>query len=152
MASNAKNRADVREGFAVLAEAALVGTGKPFQKVYGYQIGDFGSEAPVLLVLSEGSRRDRKTNGGKYDSLFRLALLTFVQEAEGSWTNADVEDALDSCEKAIADLVIDVSTKSGSGGLWDFAALEDFSAIRPAKIGGRLYKMEERALLIRVIE
>ena len=112
MASNAKNRADVREGFAVLAEAALVGTGKPFQKVYGYQIGDFGSEAPVLLVLSEGSRRDRKTNGGKYDSLFRLALLTFVQEAEGSWTNADVEGALDSCEKAIADLVIDVSTKA----------------------------------------
>ena len=37
----ATSRATVRSALATLLEAALVGSGKPAQAVYGYQVGDF---------------------------------------------------------------------------------------------------------------
>ena len=99
--ANAANRETVRDALTTLLSTALTGVGNPVQSVYGYHISEFGGdgfESPVVLVLSNGSRRERRGLGTQvYRTFFQLSVLVFVSDAIAaeSWTDANVEDRLD---------------------------------------------------------
>lgn len=50
MASDVTNRETVRDAFTTLLSTALVGSGLPVQAVYGYKIGDFQGQSPIVIV------------------------------------------------------------------------------------------------------
>lgn len=99
------NRETVRDAFTALLSTALVGTGLPAQAVYGYQVGDFGSQSPVVVVSDAGSMRSVMTGlGSRAEFLFNI--FVFVLYTDGSsWNEDDAEDALDAIEKIIADVL-----------------------------------------------
>jgi len=143
VAANASNREAVRDAFASLLATALVGVGLPVKAVYGYQAGDFGGKSPVVLVMSNGSRRERHGVGTLlYRTYHRLLVLVFVADAISgqSWTDNDVEDRLDLIEKMIADVVAD-NRKTAN---WEHLEHDaSFSSIAPALLGdGHTYKLE----------
>ena len=49
------NRETVRDALGTLLSAALVGTGKPAQAFYGYMVGDFAGQSPVVVLTSSGT-------------------------------------------------------------------------------------------------
>jgi len=98
-------RQAAREQLGSLLTTALVGTGKLAQAVYGYRIGDFGGQSPVVTVSSRGSNHPAMTVRGLRGS-FRLQVDTFVAYAAGTgWTEADSEDALDAIEAVMASVI-----------------------------------------------
>lgn len=109
MSANTVNRETVRDAFAALLSAGLVGSGLPVQAVYGYLIGKI-EETPVVVVTSAGTARMRAGIGdARWNSYFVLQVLTFVRDADAAngWTEANVEDTLDLIDKKIADIVAD---------------------------------------------
>ena len=100
------SRATARKGLANLLTTALVGTGKPAQAVYAYQVGDFAGQSPVVVVSSGPMLRLRDTLGECYRSRFELRIYTFVLYADpaSNWTESDAEDALDTIEAAIEEI------------------------------------------------
>jgi len=96
------NREVLRDELATVLEAALVGTGKPAQAVYGYRRGDFQGMTAIVSVLSEGSARHNlpREEGNKV----YLGLYLFVLYSDGAdWNEDDAEDCLDEIEALIAE-------------------------------------------------
>jgi hypothetical protein len=112
MSANTVNRETIRDAFATLLTNGLTGVGKPVYAVYNYLKGVITTEdgSPLVMVTSGGTARQRAGIGDtRWNSYFVLEVFTFVRDADAanSWTEQNVEDALDSIDKAIADIVAD---------------------------------------------
>jgi len=151
MTGDTVSRADIRAELASEFADALVGQDLPYQAIFTHDVRGFKGQMPSLLILSEGSQRPRFGIGtDKYKPTFRFTLLTFVADAdpEQNWTEENVEDALDACEKALADCVIDHKSNSG---YWQDAYLDGtaFSEIQNVTmLDGNRYKMERTRLIV----
>lgn len=156
MSSDTANREASRDKLAALLQTALVGTGKPAAAVYGYQLGDFGGQSPVVLVVSSGTKRVQGNLGvgAKNRNEFRLTLMNFVSAADTgtSWTEANVEDRLDLLEKMESDVLADNRGKANDASLpWHYIeASEDYSQIAAVTIGGARYWLETFEVIVTV--
>lgn len=102
------NRSTKRIALGVLLRAALVGTGKPCQKVYDEPMVSFPEQIAVVLE-SSGAEHGPESIDNDSDSTFDLTIHTFVIWQAGS------EDTLDLLECSIAS-VIQAAQSSSS---WD---------------------------------
>lgn len=106
MTASNTNRETVRDAFVALLTTDLVGAGKPCQAIYGYQVGDFQGQSPVVVVSSAGSEREQRTVSVRQRTRFYLNIYTFVLYSdENTWGEDDAEDRMDLIEKTIADTI-----------------------------------------------
>ena len=94
------SRETSRDALVVLLEDALVGAGKPAKTVTGSKPTQLLGLTPLVAVLSAGTLREALSFQGN-QATFWLDVLVYVQQAEGDWTNAMAEDALDTIERII---------------------------------------------------
>lgn len=113
MAANSISRETVRDAAATSLATALVGTGKPCQAVYGYNVGDFAGLSPVVVVMSGPTERVKNFSDQTYDAWVHLYFQSFVKRSMPD--EDDAEDRLDLIEKTIADWMMDNSSTSA----WD---------------------------------
>jgi hypothetical protein len=134
------SRKAVRDGVTGLLAAALVGEGKPAQAVYGYQVGDFEGQSPVVVVTSGPMARTRRGIGACWHSAATLLVFVFVAYADAAagWSEADAEDALDAIEALIADVVL----VNGSSGTWHGLTYAEATEPDGVEIGGVGYRRE----------
>lgn len=132
------SRKTVRDALTGLLQTALVGSGKPAQAVYGYQVGDFGGQSPVVVVASGPIERERKGFGPCWHTSATLLVYVFVAYAATGWTEANAEDALDSVEAAIADVVL----ANSSTATWHGLKYEGPTEPDGVEIGGVEYRRE----------
>jgi hypothetical protein len=137
MGFNSDNRETLRDALATLLTTALVGTGLPAQHVYGYPIGDFGADSPVVVIDSAGSERVRETTSSIWRDWFHLNVIVFVACVNAAG-EADAEDKLDLIEKKVADALID-NTEAGSLNCFE---LTGKSTVDHIEIGGNYYRRE----------
>lgn len=146
MAADSLNRETIRDALASVLTTALVGSGLPVQAVYGYKVGDFSSQSPVVVVTSAGSDRTRPgTFETKWNTAVRLDIWVFIHYANidraGTvvWTEANTDDRLDLIEKEIADALLD---SPDLGGVCDEVMPAGETQIGEENFGGRLYRTE----------
>jgi hypothetical protein len=82
MTSNVPNRKLVRQAFAAKLESALVGSGKPAQRVYRYRPADFGGKYSVVAVTSAPTTRAKQAQVTRTANKIRLQVHTFVLYAD----------------------------------------------------------------------
>lgn len=150
MAADSVNRQTVRDAFATLLGAAIAGSGKPAQVLYGYKVGKV-DQTPTVVVASGSTRRQLSgMNDTRWRNLFTLEVFTFVRDAvevNASWTEQDVENMLDLLDKTIADVIADNRVNSH----WSFINLAD----APSEIitdTERGYVIEMRRIEVTYIE
>ena len=134
------SRKTVRDALASLLNTALTGTGKPAQAVYGYQVGDFQGQSPVVIVTSAGSERDQLTMATRRTSHFHLNIHILVLNADPSsgWTEAMAEDALDTIEQLVDQtLAANLVTTT-----WRDVAYDGRSTVINVALGGSDYRYE----------
>ena len=113
-------RAAARKQLATLLEAALVGTGKPAQTVYPYQVGDFKGATPVVAVTSGPMRRRLDSMGDCWRKSFQLLVYVFVAYSDSAgWTEDMAEDAIDASISSM-DLRNEIAAASGGTGTLNF--------------------------------
>lgn len=78
MTANVANRQVIREAFATLLSSALVGPGKPAQKVYEYKVSDFKGKYSIVVVTSGRSNRSKQAQVTRVNSLVNLEVHSFV--------------------------------------------------------------------------
>lgn len=144
------NRETVRDALTSLLTTALVGTGKPCQAVYGYQVADFQGLTPVVAVSSAGSAHPHMTHQGNRATLyFNIYIFVLYSDANTGWTEADAEDRLDLIEKTIAETL---EANRRYDGYWqgiDFADRSQVDSV-PAGIGGDEYRREIIPVVVEV--
>lgn len=141
MTTNTLNRSAVRAALATDLAAVLVGAGLPAQTVYAYQVGDFGTENPVVVITSNGSDRSRFNDPDAiWEDVLYFAIHIFVLYAleDGSWTEEQSEDRLDLIEKTISDYVLAASAVGGGDEIW----LDGRTTVEAPSIGGLDYRHE----------
>lgn len=152
MSANSINRKEIRDAFATLCDAAMTGTA--VEAVYGRSVGDFEGKSPVLIVTSRGGGMERvqKVGQGKYAVWVYLTAFTFViySDAASGWTEADAEDALDTVEKELADVLQD-NIGRAAGGSWDKAEFVGKTTVDGVNIGGHDYLRETISLRFQII-
>lgn len=143
------SRETVRDGVAALLGAALVGEGKPAAAVYGYQVGDFEGQSPVVVVSSGPMERTRRGFGGCWHSAVTLLVYVFVvyADVDSGWGEAEAEDALDAIEVLIADTVL----ANSSTAAWNGLTFDGPSAVDGVEIGGVEYRREVLRLRCEVL-
>jgi hypothetical protein len=138
MASDVINRETIRDAFTTLLNTALVGTGLPVKAVYGYKVGDFEGQSPVVVVASAGTGRGAaafdKTGSDVYLDIWIFVLYS----DEGDWGEDDAADRLDLIEKEIADVVIDNNSTAN----WINVDYENRSVVDDVSVGGQAYQRE----------
>lgn len=82
MTSNVPNRKLVRQAFAALLEAALVGSGKPAQRVYRYRPADFLGKYSVVTVTSAPTTRAKQAQMTRTVNKVRLHVDLFALYAD----------------------------------------------------------------------
>lgn len=140
---SATNRKTVRDGLTALLQSGLVGVSLPAQAVYGYAVGDFQGQSPVVRVLSAGTAREEATYDTDTYNTFFLTIEAWVVKADpaSSWTEANAEDRLDLIEKSIADIL--AANYSHASGLWDRIGYEGRSQVYDGiVVGGDAYLLE----------
>lgn len=149
MALAMPTRQEVRKGFGRLAEASLAGSDNPFQAVYDYAEEDFEGQSPVLTLGSAGSMRERITRQGSKPAYYITAFIFVLKGEAGNanYTIQDADDALDSCEAALGELIDD----NQSGASWKRVAYEARSFVETAIIAGEAYWMEPVPLIFEVM-
>lgn len=139
MTASNTNRETVRDALVTLLTADLVGSGKPCQAIYGYQVGDFQGQSPVVIVSSSGSEREQRTASVRQRTRFYLNIFTFVLYSdEDSWGEDDAEDRIDLIEKTIADTIANNRT----GDNWAELHLSERTRLDSVQIGGNEYRRE----------
>jgi hypothetical protein len=135
------DRKAVRLAFAGLLETLLVGTGKPAQKVYAYQPGDFKGAFPVVTVSSDGSEYVPLSFQGLALSCYlnvHVFVLYAVKTKTGEWTEENAEDALDDIDKILRGLA-EANPKNVN---WESLMFDGRSETGSVIIGGLEYRME----------
>jgi hypothetical protein len=133
----AKQRNLVRIAFANLLTAKLTGDNGPVQDVYDYPSKDFAGHSPVITVSSGGTLRTPLSFQGMQPK-YRLKLNVYVAYDE-TWTDYAVENALDTIESLIAEVL----EGNQAGVLWqglDQAAMSEADYLI---MGGIEYRHEE---------
>lgn len=133
-------RANARVRIAGMLQTALVGTGKPAQAVYSYQVSDFGGQSPVVVVWS-GSTLPKQMTARFTERQHWINVMIFSLYADGTWTEADAENAVDD----IAEKIYDTLDNNQVSPDWNAIACEQ-SEPGSVEIGGAEYRTE----LIRV--
>jgi hypothetical protein len=142
----ASSRHTVRDAMTTILQAALVGAGLPVAAVYGYQVGDFAGQSPVVVVSSAGSRRIRMTRAGSR-ATFYLLISTFVLYSDGAtWGEDDAEDAIDAIEALLADVIDDNQVTAN----WQALDYSDRSQRISVEIGGEEYIYEAVEIAVEV--
>lgn len=130
----ATNRETVRDAFLTLVEAGLTSA----QEHYGYRVGDFEGQSPVVVVSSAGQLPRRATMQGSRTTV-RLQVDTFVLYSDGdSWGEDDAEDALDALAMQLAGVVDDNQNTAN----WFALSFPQMSARNSVAIGGQEYAHE----------
>lgn len=147
------NRETVRDKLAELLFAAMVGSGKPAQAGFGYQVGDFRDKAPVTVVFSGPIRRERQRFGDCYRNWITLYVHNFVRYADpvSGWTEADAEDTIDLMEKTVAETVLNNNSVPGYWSQCRYAP-DEATLIGGVDIGGVEYRREIIPIECEVIE
>lgn len=147
------NRKVARAELASIFTTDLTGPSNPVQKVFSYDRRDFEGESPVVLVLSAGSGRSPWGIGTvKYKNDFQFAVLSFVRDAipAQSWTEQNVEDALDDVEAAIAKSVME---NRNHPGFWLNLMFDgEPSSVMNGKMSGEPYRIEVFTLIAEVYD
>lgn len=140
------DRAALRKQFAALLVAAIEGATKPAEKVYNYQVADWGTLNPIVAVTEAGSEWRRLTMQGGIPDSHALAIHAFVlyATADGAITPAQSEDMLSPIAAGVADVVF---ANQRLANYWDGIDWAGESDINPVKIAGREYRHE--AILLR---
>lgn len=128
-------RREIREYIATLLENNLIGTGKPVQKVYSYQVGDFGGRSPVVTVTSHGTDY-AKTTVRTSRAVHWVNMHTFVVYAGAHWTEKNCEDALDRIQYEAVALLLDLDDAPYS------ITVDGPSQTGSVVIGGKEYRTE----------
>ena len=106
MASNAINRKIIREQLAQVIDAKFGAT----WDVFNHKTPKFNGKARNIVVSSAGSRRSiQAADAVDADASFRFRIFIFVLYADdaNSWDAQDSEDALDTAEKDLTDVLTD---------------------------------------------
>lgn len=151
MAANSVNRETVRDALYAVLNTALVGTGKPADKAFGYLAGELGTPVSAVVVTSAGSERERTDPGQQtFDVWFYYDVYTYVLYNDGgAWTEAEGEDKRDLIEKTIADVVQDNTTNAA----WDDLQYAGRTTATEVEIeGGITYFVERIPLRVRVFQ
>jgi len=133
------SRETARDALTTLLDAALVGAGLPAQVVYGYQVGDFGGQSPVVTISSGPNLREVRGLGGCWttETVFYVHVFVLYSD-EGTWGEDDAEDALDTIEAKIADVVIgNLSTAN-----WNDLCYDEPTMPGSVELGGVEYRTE----------
>ncbi len=140
------DRAALRKQFAALLVAAIEGASKPVEKVYDYQVDDWGALNPIVAVTEAGSEWRRLTVQGGIPDNHALAIHVFVlyATADGTITPAQSEDMLSPIVAGVASVVY---TNQRRASYWDGIDWAGQTAIEPVKIRGKEYRHE--AILLR---
>jgi len=135
------SRETARDALATLLSTALVGVGKPAQAFYGYPVADFQAQSPVVVLSSAGSERDQEAISTRRKSFLSFNIITFVlyQDTASSWTEDDAEDALDTIEATI-DQVISANLTNGT--TWADIGYNGRTTAGNTSIGGDPYRYE----------
>jgi len=135
------SRETVRDALSALLNTALVGSGKPAQNEYGYPIADFAGQSPIVVVSSAGSERNMQTLDTRRKSFFYLNIIVFVlyADAASSWTEADAEDALDTIEATIDQVI---ATNLTNGTTWADLGYDGRTRTGNATIASTQYRYE----------
>ena len=148
MAANSLNRKGMRKALGALLSTALVGSGKPAQAVYDHLTYDFLNQSPVVVIAPVSTRRKIGVVGvTQRDTTVNLNIYVFVAYASvdsNTYTEAESTDLLDDIEKAIADVLIDSTTRTTpvDGVAWDKAEQREDTSIEEFVIGGMAYWRE----------
>lgn len=107
LTNDSVNRSVVQIELARILELHLTGDGNPVQKVYYYQVADFGKNSPVIIVAGGKVHRGSVADDDKDMTSFRLWVHLFVlyENAESNITEKESELQFNYIEKRIADVV-----------------------------------------------
>lgn len=139
MASNTINRKTVREALAAKIDTKFSAD----WDVYNFKTPAFDGKARNIVVSSGGSRRTiTGAQDAEADTSFRFRIFIFVlyQSDANSWTAQNSEDALDTAEKDLADLINDNQEYAG---YWNKLTVEGESD--PDNVvdeGGQVFRRE----------
>ena len=128
MSANVQNRSDIRHSFATMLETALVGTGKPAQKVYSFRVSDFKGKYCIVAVTSAPANRSKQAQITRVSSLLKLEVHSFVLYA------AEPVQATNSPTAGSSKTILVPSTSDFEVG--DTATVEDESHSEQAVITG----------------
>lgn len=147
----AYNRKVARKRLASIFEDELVGTGLPVSAVFSYDVRDFKGQSPVVSVRSSGIRRQPFGQAStKYRNWIPLAVMLFVKDETTGWTAEQAADAMDDCEAAIVQSIMDHRKEVG---YWNNMTLENsYSNIYNVTVGGDPYLLEIMTVLVEVID
>ncbi len=140
------SRKAVRQAVGLLLQNTLTGTGNPAQAVYDHEVGDWGTQDPVVYVTGRSAYRHDDNDPQKGLASFGLDVHVWVRYVKDGVTEADSENTLDDIEAKVADTVLeDVS----SGG---FLAHDGESIVDALELGGVQYRHEVIPLRVTVME
>jgi len=151
VSSSVVSRETVRDALTAVFSAALVGSGKPAQVMYGYKAGDFQRQTPVVVLTAAGSDRMQlrplpNANQVFYFELHLFTLYAVVKPSDNSfqWTDAQSEDNLDALEKAVSDVIVDYSDMRRTPHYaWKQMFANDRTIIDEQIIGNDVYRHEQ---------
>ena len=140
------NRETTRDALAALLSTALVGTGKPSQALYGYMVGDFAGQSPVVVLTSAGTEQEQRAVTSRQKNSFYFTIFTFTLYAQDGTTYGedDVEDLVDLQEKTIRKTLLDNRSTAN----WAHVEYEGRSTVDTVMVAGEEYRRE--AIPVRV--
>lgn len=140
------NRETKRDALATLLSAALVGAGKPAQAFYGYKVGDFAGQSPVVVLSSAGTEPEQRAVSSRQKNLFYFIIYTFTLYAEEGtdWGEDDAEDRVDLLEKTTRETLAD----NRSNDDWAFIGYDGRSTVDSVIIAGEEYQRESIPLFM----
>lgn len=139
------NRETVRDALGTLLSSALVGTGKPAQAFYGYMVGDFAGQSPVVVLTSAGSEPEQRQVTSRQKNSFYFTIFTFTLYAQiSTYGEDDVEDVVDLLEKTIRKTLADNRSTAN----WAFIEYDGRTTVDTVMIAGEEFRRE--AIPVRV--
>ncbi len=100
------DRKAIRQQFADLLSAILVGDDNLVRKLYSWQVDDFGGVTTVIVVSSGGSLPAPFTaRGGKNKVYLLVHVFVRYADPEIGWTEEHCENALDDIATKLIDSV-----------------------------------------------
>lgn len=127
-----------RTQLATILTSALEDAGLA-QKVYGYRVGDFEGQTPVVVVSSAGGEWTRMTlRGAKTECLLQVDVFVVYATEDAVWDEEDAEAALDDLAQALAIAV----AANQVNAVWQALQFERQSQRIDVELGGVEYARE----------
>ena len=144
------NRETGRDALTTLLRAALVGDDKPAQAVYGYMVGDFNSQSPVVVIASAGSEPEQRavTSRQKNEFYFTVYSFTLYAVAGTDWGEDDTEDRVDLLDKTIRETLLN----NRSTATWAEIEFDGRSVVDSVLISGVEYRRESTPIRMTVYD